>query len=215
MIDKIKHYILAGASLLIGAFLPYLYSFADVYAKNAQIITYTVSIVLLIVGLLIITWIQYQQRMHRVRYAILIFALDKDKRLLTIHNEYHKRLMIPCGIIPSSLTPNEAVNSFMREQVGLSAGDFTSVCLHDGQIPDKIFPSDAQIEFVTKHERHVKLHYAFVYALWVDNVDNLTDKASFKSIDELSKIPNDKGLFSDIFARYKFILSELDGGDIK
>ena len=31
--------------------------------------------------------------------------------------------MIPCGIIPSSLTPNEAVNSFMREQVGLSAGD--------------------------------------------------------------------------------------------
>ena len=215
MIDKIKHYILAGASLLIGAFLPYLYSFADVYAKNAQIITYTASIVLLVSGLLIITWIQYQQRMHRVKYAILIFALDNDKRLLTIHNEYHNRLMIPCGIIPSNLTPNEAVNSFMKEQVGLNADDFTSICFHNGQVPNKICPSDAQIEFVTKHEKHVKLHYAFVYAIRVDNTLSLTDKASFKSVDELSKMPNDKGLFSDIFTRYKFILSELDGGDIK
>jgi len=169
MIEKIKKYIVAGISMLFGAFLPYLYSYADAYAENAQMIIYAFSIILFLVGLLMVVFFQYQERCHRVKYSVLVFCLDTQNRLLTVHNTYHHRLMIPCGIIPSHLTPNEAVSLFLEKQAGIKEGCYRNFICNDKRYVDeeKLCPNDAQIEFVTKHERHVKLHYAFIYFVQV------------------------------------------------
>ena len=214
MIEKFKQYILAGISLLVGAFLPYIYSYADLYAKNAQVIIYILSIALFVVGLLIITWIEYQRRTHRVKYSVLIFAVDKKNRLLTIYNKYHQRIMIPCGIIPSNLTPNETVALFLKEQAGLDEGDYQNVYFDSKKqlYKPEICPIDTQIEFVTKHEKHVKLHYAFVYYIRVNDNSKIAPNTSFVKLEQLNEMPQDKGLFSDLLARYKFMLNELEKG---
>lgn len=214
MIEKFKKYILAGISLLLGAFLPYLYSYADTYAQNFQIIIYIASIILSVAGLLIITWIQYQNRAHRVKYSILVFAIDSQNRLLTTYNKHHRRLMIPCGIIPADLTPNETVYSFLKQQTGLNKDDYQNILFRSKKrvFKQKIYPSDTQIEFVTKHEKHVKLHYAFIYFIRVKEHAEYAPHVSFMSIEELKQLPPAEGLYSDLLARYGFLLDELKKG---
>lgn len=214
MIEKFKQYILAGISLLVGAFLPYIYSYADLYAKNAQILIYIVSIVLFAAGLLIITWIEYQRRAHHVKYSVLIFAVDSQNRLLTIHNEYHHRMMIPCGIIPNQLTPNETMLLFLKRQAGLNEEDYQNIhfCSKKQVLKQDIYPIDTQIEFVTKHEKHVQLHYAFIYYVRVKDHSKIAPNTSFMQLEKLKKLPPEKGLFSDLLARYTFLLNELNKG---
>lgn len=211
MINKLKQYVLAFGSIIIGAFLPYVYSYADNYAKNAQIMIYVVSIILSIIGLLIIAWIEYQQRMHRVKYTVLIFVLDSKNRLLTTNNKYHRRRMIPCGIIPNKFTPTETVYHFLKNQAGLNEGDFRSIIFEQKKVlsQEEIHPIYSQIEFVTKHENHVNLHYSFIYALRIEDTQNLSADVSFMNLEQLEHEQPGKGLFSDLLVRYRYLLDEL------
>lgn len=215
MIEKFKKYILAGISLLLGAFLPYLYSYADTYANNLQIVVYIASIILFVVGLLIIIWIQYQNRIHRVKYSVLIFAIDSQNRLLTTYNQYHHRRMIPCGIIPTNLTPNEAVYTFLEQQAGLYKGDYQNILFRSKKrlYEKKIYPSNTQIEFATKHEKNVKLHYAFIYFIRVGERAQYAPHVSFMNLEQLAKMSPAQGLYNDLLVRYRFLLDELKKGD--
>ena len=208
--ERFKKYIIAGISLLIGAFLPYLYSYADSYAKNAQLIVYIISIALFLTGLLVITLLQYHKRSHQVRYSVLVFVIDEKKKLLTVNNKHHNRLMIPCGIIPRQMTPNEAARRFLLQQAGLNDKDCINYVYRSKKSVDQknLCPYDAQIEFVTKHEKRVKLHYAFIYFLKIKKGASPLSNAIFYNLKQLESMPDDRGLFSDILARYRNFLKE-------
>ena len=212
MIEKIKKYIVAGISMLFGAFLPYLYSYADAYAQNAQMVIYALSIVLFLVGFLMVILFQYQERCHRVKYSVLIFCLDAQNRLLTVYNTYHHRTMIPCGVIPAHLTPNETVKLFLEKQAGIKEGSYHNFICSEKRYVDegRLCPNDAQIEFVTKHERHVKLHYAFIYFVQVAEEVKLLPSASFLNLAELERMPLEKGLYSDLLNRYRIFLQDIN-----
>jgi len=205
--DKLKNYLTAAITMIVGAFLPYVYS----YANDAQFLIYFLSIASLCFGFFILVLIQYRERTHRVKYALLLFVMDENNRLLTLYNQYHKRIMIPCGIIPSSCTPNEAVEKFLKEQVHIDVKDCKNcTLLTEKQIDTNVLhPYDAQIEFVTKHEKHVKLHYAFIYFIQT-NSSKIKEHESiaFYNLEELEKMNEKEGLFSDLLARYKSYVQE-------
>ena len=210
MIKKIRRYLIAAISLVIGSFLPYLYSLTDRF----QIVVYGISFAFFAVGLAILFALQYHQRVHRVKYAVLVFAVDGKGRLLTVENSYHHRIMIPCGVLPKGLTPGEAATLFLKEQAGIDLADCRRITAHGKaeEILDGPIPTDAQIEFVTKHERHVSLHYAFVYFLELKSALPQDTPGKLYSVEELESFPPESGLFSDILARYKNHLKDLKGG---
>lgn len=202
--EKIKHLIWGIISMLVGAFLPYIYT----YAENLQTIIYLLSIAFFIVGLIIIAILQFRQRKLRVKYAVLLFVVNSKKQLLTINNKFHNRLMIPCGIIPNHLTPNQAAEIFLKKQVGLDRRLYKNKTRLPLNLKN-LCPCDSQIEFVTKHEKHAKLHYAFIYFLEIENDDiMLIDDVKFLDLKQLENMPPDKGLFSDILERYKILIQD-------
>ena len=199
--EKFKQYILAGISMLAGAFLPYLYSLTE----NMQIVVYLVSILLLLGGLIFVLLVQLRQRSQKVRYTVLIFLLDAENRLFTLYNNYHKRLMIPCGVYSNKRTANETVVAFL-EEVGLQRKDYAlATAGKEAHIdPSGLHPHDAQVEFVTAHEKKVKLHYSFIYFLELKTPkEELKLNGSFKSLKELEAMDARNGLFSDLLDRYR------------
>lgn len=205
--EKLKQYMLAGVSMLVGAFLPYLYSLTE----NFQIFVYIVSILCLMGGLLFIVLLEYGQRCRKVKYTVLLFVLDPKGKLLTLYNAYHKRLMIPCGLYSAAWTPNDAVTRFLEKQAGLKPSDYklAEIGSHRHIDADALHPCGAQIEFITKHEKRVKLHYSFVYCLELTKpMGELELKGEFKSLATLRDMDPREGLFSDLLDRYKGFLAE-------
>lgn len=200
--ERLKQHIWACMSMLLGAFLPYIYSLAE----KGQAFVYIISILCLFGGLICIALLQYQQKLRTVKYTNLIFVLDADNRLLTVYNTYHKRLMIPCGVLPPALTPNKAVEVFLEKQVGLKQGEYAMPTYLQNKSIDteSFYPTNAQLEFVTKHENKTKLHYSYIYFLQITKpVEELTINANFMDLDTLQSMNPQEGLFSDILTRYK------------
>lgn len=85
--EKIKSYLFAAISMIMGSFLPYVYSFA----KDAQLFVYLISFMCIAFGIGILVLLQYNEKVHRIKYALLLFVIDDQNRLLTTYNPYHKR----------------------------------------------------------------------------------------------------------------------------
>lgn len=122
--------------------------------------------------------------------------------------------MIPCGIIPSTKTVHECISTFLNKQAGISLTNCKNIpfLTQKQLVKDCIYPYDAQIEFVTKHERNVKLHYAFVYFLKMNsNAEIKKENVCFYSLEELEKMPSNQQLYSDLLERYKQFLQDYRG----
>ena len=195
--ERYKNYILSGISMVAGALFQYIYSLAE----DKQLLLYVMSLIILLVCLGGLLFLQNQRRKKKVQYSALVFVLNKKKELLTVHNTYHNRLMIPCGILPRGMTPNEAVVHFLKEQTGLKRDDY---CILDYKNKGTEYPSfGAQIEFITQHEKNVAEHYAFIYYVKIkDEAVNEQSLFRFMGKEELMNMDAEEGLFSDILQRY-------------
>ena len=201
--DLIKHWIIAGISLVFGIYIEYLFDLTG----EKQLVLYSIILLVFIIIFSGIVYVEIQQRLHRMKYTVLIFVLDSKNNLLTVHNEYHKRTMIPCGSLWGSKTPLEAVKEYLKSQTGIDVEDCysktNSFILQDHDIK----PYAAQLEFISKHKRNVALHYSFSFFLHLKK--DLDDKKDFKfmNITELENLPEDNALFSDLLQRYRIYLN--------
>lgn len=187
MTNKIKNLIIAGISMISGMLFQYLFGFLD----GQEVFLCIVLLLLLLIALLLTLFMQTDIQKHKVRYAVLVFVINPQQQLLTRYSSFHKRFIIPGGIIHPSLSPNKAASDFLKKQTGIYV-DAASIC-----------PTNAQIEFITKHERFVKEHYAFVYFFHLtDSGILLSGDAQFRSFNDLKELPTDKKLFNDLFIRY-------------
>lgn len=202
--DKIKQLIISGISVVVGMLLPYIFSLAG----NAQLLIYIGIFLFLILLLLSVFLIQIVRQRHRVEYSVLIFALNPEGKLLTVTNDFHKRIMIPCGRLKWFQNPYDAAKQFLEEQTGICPDKYESQ-INRG-ITKKGFkkPCSAQIEFITKHEQSVNEHYAFIYYIDLQEGEIVTHGARFMTLSELDDLSSDVGLFSDILQRYRIYLND-------
>lgn len=205
--DKFKQYVTAGISFVFGVLLQYVYALAG----ERQFLLYSVTLLLFLVFFLCIMFAQIQARLHRVKYSILVFAFDPKERLLTVYNEFHKRRMIPCGVLKPSQTPHDAVKQFLREQAGVNPDNYETQIDNEICAQEASLPYSAQIEFITKHERHVSEHYAFIYFLRLSGKEKIGNQAAFMTLKELERLPEETSLFSDLLQRYRFYLQHDTG----
>ncbi len=199
MLERYKRYVIAAISVILGILIDRIFSLT----REGEIVLEVILLILL-AGALITYYILHQvEELKVVSFTVLLFILDEENRLLVVDNRYHRRLMIPCGNVPRTCTPSDAVSRFLAQQAHLSLKDLVTL---QGEALDEahLTPCNAQIEFVTKHEFSVQEHYAYIYFFRTKQPkDN-----RFLSLRELQAY-GENGLFSDLLQRYERLLKEL------
>ena len=197
--DRHRHLITAAFSMLAGATLQYLYALSG----SRELMLYLFSTAAVGILFLVEVFLVYQRRRKSVQYSVLLFAVNSRGELLVTYNPHHRRSMVPCGNIPPNRTPGEAARIFLREQAGLEPEAYQPLFTRGGN------PCcQAQIEFVTRHERRVREHYAFVFFYRLLEEPGAGSGARLCSLADFDAMPPELFPYRDIYQRYAQLLKE-------
>jgi ADP-ribose pyrophosphatase YjhB (NUDIX family) len=152
------------------------------------------------------------------RYAVLIFFLNNNNQLLVIKHPFHGCLLPVGGRLKQWELPHLAVKRKLKEEAGI--GDFMfHPEFHDEQlmiseIVENV-PRPYSVHMEHRTQRGIaKYHYAFVYVCRFKGGDENIDiqnehQPSWKSLEQLQRMPRQVRPFDDIIIRYEDILNQL------
>jgi ADP-ribose pyrophosphatase YjhB (NUDIX family) len=153
------------------------------------------------------------------RYAVLVFFLNRQKKLLLIKHPYHNVLLPPGGRLRQWELPHDAVARVLKEEACIDEHQFEFHPLfHEGEhVISEIVQSVPRPYSVHMERRQQRgwlhFHYAFVYVCRYRQADRVITVVpqyaprwySLKEIE--SSAPSDRP-FDDIIRRYEELLSK-------
>jgi len=158
------------------------------------------------------------QNLKRGRYAVLIFLIDSDYRLLLIKHPFHGVYIPPGGRLNASEPPHMAVARVLSEEVGLDRFEFHPL-FHERDIQLSEVVQQVPRPFAVHMERRsqrdwVPFHYAFLYVCRPTlqpfiPPDSLSHKPRWFNLEEVYNLPHGDYPFDDIVRRYEQILGRL------
>lgn len=218
---KTKDNLLLILSFICGSGLTY---FAKIFQHAEPI--YFFACVVVIVALLYIVIRQKVKELKMTRFAVIVFMLNKDNKLLLTLNGTHKIWLPPCKTMLSNEMPHQTVERIMKNQVGLESTQYEiDERFHEKKeiafyrVLDCITPYASQQEFITTQSKGVRYHYSLIYVYKIKEgvyVNRNTEYVpQFFSLENISEMEEKVRPFQDIIQRYKLILDELNGGYLK
>jgi ADP-ribose pyrophosphatase YjhB (NUDIX family) len=146
------------------------------------------------------------------RYSVLVFALDRQKRLLLVQHPFHKRRIPPGGRLKMFELPHDAVGRLLKEEAGVTSYEFSSQ-FHRAEGPYTDFvtvlPQPYRVQRELRDQRGwVKFHYAFVYVVRTDDALGAVldyDPRWYTAAEVHAMVPPTRP-FDDIVLRYDDIL---------
>lgn len=155
----------------------------------------------------------------QVRFAVLVFLLDRDNRLLLVQHPFHNRLIPPGGRLKDGEVPHQSVRERLLEETGITEfefhPDFHSPLRVISEVVESV-PEPYSVHMEHRRQRDgITSHYAFVYVCRFTGVClPVTGEASYRpqwySLGQIKSMPRDRIPFDDIVRRYEGII-ELQG----
>jgi ADP-ribose pyrophosphatase YjhB (NUDIX family) len=178
----------------------------------------------IILGLAIIIWGVYRllgivfQYIRYGRYAVLVFFLHKNNKLLLIRHPFHGCLLPPGGRLNQWELPHKAVAKKLEEEAGITEFEFHPKFHNPDYMISEVVedvPRPYSVHMEHRKQRGlVKFHYAFVYVCrFKGAVTPLENKPDYQprwlSLEEIYQLPKGDIPYDDILRRYEDILHSL------
>jgi ADP-ribose pyrophosphatase YjhB (NUDIX family) len=207
------------ATILVGLIVNLGSTFIDEYFP--QITTYaaiTLGFAVAIWGLyrLVSTLLQY---VRYGRYAVLIFFLNSENKLLLIKHPFHGCLLPPGGRLKQWELPHVAVAKRLKEETKIEDFEFHPQFHNPNLMISEIVESVPRPYSVHMEHRKqrglVRFHYAFVYVCHFIGSDMPLQPVEdyqprWLSLPEIYQLPKGVIPYDDIIRRYEDILTHLN-----
>ena len=187
----------------------------------------TITLVVILVGAAIYAGVQFFARtVLAARFAVLLFVLDPENRLLVIVHPFHRRLQPPGGRLDPRETPEHAVYRTLQEETGLHGGQVTfEPAFHPAlkhfsdKVEEEPRPYSVHREYRTQRGS-VRSHVALVYVLRATGSEAPTPppiegySPSWRRLTELEALSSNLRPFDDIMEQYRRVLTRISSCDV-